>query len=258
LVRHNGQRVYYEAEAAYTTEYQAVLDAMTTDPTGDTLTWQNDMVYSLDTAGIWDNLDVFYVCASNNEDNAKINWINPGTFDITDPGTTAPTFTRFEGWTGDGSSDYLSTNYNPFSEATYYLINDCSFGGYFRSLGASTDAFFGSSAANHVERYSATYRFEVNGNDATTYPLFSAGLFYADRALSTEAKFFSNGSLDQTDAHNSGAIPNADFVILNNNSTGFSSGQISIFFAGGSLADKAASFNTIIETYMDAIGKGVQ
>ena len=91
----------------YCIEYQAVLAAMTTDPSNDIKDYQNTMVEALVAGGYWARMDQLLITATevNTGGEALINWINPGTYDADNVDATA--WTTLEGYTGDATADYI-------------------------------------------------------------------------------------------------------------------------------------------------------
>lgn len=65
-----------------------------------------DLVGRVIDAGVWEELALFYVNAMHHEQAARVNLIDPGTYDLT--AVNSPAFDAFEGWTGNGSSAYLT------------------------------------------------------------------------------------------------------------------------------------------------------
>jgi hypothetical protein len=249
--------------SSYEAEYQAVLNAMTTDPSDANKGYQNDMVKSLVDGGYWARMDVLYIFATevNTASEALINWVNPGTNNAT--ALVTPTWTTLEGYTGDDATDGVTTNYNPSSEAVNISENDVAFGIYVRNdlQDASTEL---------VEAYSETNRywsarprntdntaaFRVNTNLATAIAsqTNSQGLYIATRRASNEQEFYRNGGSLATHTQNSLGLPNANVYLIR-----YTLYQAAIFFVMDAVSDaEATALNTIFETYMDAIGTGVQ
>jgi hypothetical protein len=114
--------------ADYETEYEALLSRMTTlgyTWPDDTLkVKQNTLVTALKSAGIWSKLDVLWVFATNNSNNATLNWITPASHQCTL--VNAPTFTASAGFKGNGTSSYLDTNFNMSTQGVKYVQNDAS------------------------------------------------------------------------------------------------------------------------------------
>ncbi len=86
----------------------------------------------------------------------------------------------------------------------------------------------------------------------------SRGFFMATRRGATDVEVYRNGS--SIVAHNAASvsIPNDVTELFAINGTNLDVTQISIALIMDGVSDaEAAAINTIIETYMDAIGKGV-
>src|SRR5690606_35810663 len=83
---------------------------MTTPPTRARQLLINTTITNLIAAGLWPKLDVLYLLAAADEQAARLNWKNPGTFTCT--AVNSPTFTADRGFAGDGSTSYLDTNFN--------------------------------------------------------------------------------------------------------------------------------------------------
>ena len=108
---------------SFDADYQAVLNYATTQgytlPSSGQQTLQNQLVVDLKDAGVWNKLDLFYVFAIDGDsDFASINWKDPNNFEITE--VNSPTFTTNVGFTGDGSSAKLYTNFNPSTDRVNY------------------------------------------------------------------------------------------------------------------------------------------
>jgi hypothetical protein len=134
-------------------DYQAVLDRSTalgyTAPSASQQTLQNTLVTDLKTAGVWDKLDLFYVFATDGDsDYATLNWKAPSSHQVTK--VSSPTFTADSGFSGDGSTAYLDTNFSIANDATNYTQNNASTFTYFVSDLSQTD-FVAYGARNDVD-----------------------------------------------------------------------------------------------------------
>lgn len=107
-------------------EAEALVERMASAPNDDRKELIDTLVGALKTAGSWTKLDALYVTAAHDSQAAKLNWI-ADQYNITDPGTTNPTFTADRGFTGDGTTDYLSTNFDPTTAPSpkYTLNSSC-------------------------------------------------------------------------------------------------------------------------------------
>jgi len=107
-------------------EYRTVYNSMTTKPSESVTLAQNTLVESLVNAGVWDKLDVFYNFANeiNTAGEAQINWKTPGTRNATL--VNSPIFTSLAGFSTNGSSSYINTNYTPSTHRVNYSLNSAS------------------------------------------------------------------------------------------------------------------------------------
>jgi hypothetical protein len=99
----------------YDVDYEAVLTYATTQ--GYTLpglaqrALQSQLIQTLKTGSIWSQLDLFYIFATDGDSNfATLNWRNPSQYKASP--VNSPTFTSNSGFTGDGTSAYLTTGWN--------------------------------------------------------------------------------------------------------------------------------------------------
>ena len=108
----------------YNSDFQAVHDAFTTKPSSTYAGYWNTMVEEIGT--YWDSLDVFYFYAvhTNTAGEALLNWKLPGTYNATAYNT--PTFTAYEGFTGNGTTQYIDCNWNPAANGVNYVQNSAS------------------------------------------------------------------------------------------------------------------------------------
>lgn len=256
---------------AYEPEYQDVLSAMTTDPTGDTLTWQNDMVKSLIDGGYWDRMDLLYIFATtdNGGNEALLNWIAPtGAQNAT--AVDAPTWTALEGYAGDATADYINTNYDPSTDATNFILNSATIAVYNRVEVAGNlydmGVVSGTDQISFSSEYGSSTYSRINSNTSNTKSSStSIGFFMTTRTSSTNVEVYRNGvSLGSETNINSTAIPSGqDLIILGRNFGGtpqdFTNNQCSIALVMDGVSDAdALAINTIFETYMDNLGKGIQ
>lgn len=260
--------------AAFDADYQAVLDRGTTLgyslPTGTALTAGEQLVKDLKDAGIWNKLDLFYVFATNGDsDFATLNWKTPASFQATK--VNSPTFTSLEGFTGDGATSYLNTNYNPRTSGVNYQQDSASYGYYCRTNNIGLYAGMGGRTASLTNRsfdivgvsVPNSSQFDINNSSGTTQGTISdsSGFFHANRSGSGTSALYRNGNLAITGVRTSDGTPNLPLFVLASNDAGspslFSNRQLSIAFAGASLLSERVDFFNAIETYMDAIGKGV-
>jgi len=259
---------YNRAVSSYSTEYQTVYNAMTNKPTSAIAEEQNTMVSSLVSAGVWAELDALYIFAvhTNDDSEALINWVNPGINDATIG--VSPTFTAYEGFQGNGTTQYINLNFNPTTDGSNFTINDCSFYNYIRNnVKEDTYDFGGYDGSNRAmfRAYGSTDQVFIGINTTTGRTASntdSRGFFYSERTASNSMEFFRNDSSLGTDSTASSGRPNVDLYACAQNNNGspgnFSTRQISVIGFGGALTSgQQTTLMNAIETYMDSNGKGV-
>jgi hypothetical protein len=106
-------------------DYKAILDYATTQgytlPSASQQLLQEQLIIDLKSAGVWSKLDTFGVFATDgNSDFALIDWIRLSQYTA----VNSPTFTSNGGFTGNGTSSYIDTNYNPSTSGVNYTLND--------------------------------------------------------------------------------------------------------------------------------------
>jgi hypothetical protein len=108
------------AAPSFDADYQAVLNYGTTQgytlPSAGQQTLQNQLVLDLKAGGIWSKLDTFAVFATDGDsDFALIDWKRLSDY----TGVNSPTFTINQGFTGNGTSSYIDTNFQPINGTNY-------------------------------------------------------------------------------------------------------------------------------------------
>ena len=249
--------------SAYCSEYQAVYDAFSVKPPAAIAAAQNTMVADLVAGGYWAGLDWFYDAGAYAEADININWINPGTYDLTKNGII--TWVQNTGVTSNGTTGYYNTNCNFGDGGSYNFVqNDAMIFCYIRTNIAENNIEFGvigtGDIYNQVRNLGDNCVVRINDdsnlNQASTN---STGLWTITRNVATKS-VVRNGSLFSTTSQTSTGVVNADMYLLAWNSAGpglYSTRQISIWGAGKYTTMNIPAITTIIETYMDAKGVGV-
>jgi hypothetical protein len=221
-------------EGSYSSQFQTVLNAMTNPTTGDTLGWCDTLCIMLDTAGFWDRHDYLLV-ATNNSTNALINWIDPGNPDADNVSSTA--FTPWEGFTGDGSADYISTNWIPGTHGDDYTQNSAAF--YIWLLKDQTENIHlmgTSDNTNLLLPRTTTHGLFARINmtssnyiqiDASSIP--SDTLYIVSRTGANNIEVYVGSTSVGEDTDASTSLSSSEFTILTRNQVNFSTQQFFIF-----------------------------
>jgi len=261
----------FKSSSSFSAEYQAVYDSFTTPPSGAIAAEQNTMVEALVVAGVWTKLACFYVMAqsTNGGGEALINWINPGTYDLSLYGGTDPTFTALEGFTAlIPQTAGMDTQYDPsIHGGSIYTLNAASFGYYCRTNSDGNFVDMGIEETNDAWIYSRTgnscnFRINIATTDFNAGQTDSSGFYICVRTAANASTLYRNGSVLGTNAGNSTALPARSFYIGArhgaagpSNTTGR---QYSIGFVGGVLDNtEQTAFTAAVEAYMDSNSKGV-
>lgn len=252
----------------YCDEYNAVLAAMTTEPSLVNKGYQNTMVQALVDGGYWARMDLFYVFATelNTGSEAYINWITPGTYNAT-VGATTVNFAAYDGVSSDGTG-YLTTGYNPSTNADNIGLDDLTIGAYTITSDYLATVVFGVSDGTQMiimtpittgpvirVRLCNDINFEANSTEG-------GGLAVGTRRGNTDSELYQNGSSIGTGSSESYSLPNQIMYLCANDNNGSAGGHsrdvlsIAFLMDGISDAENTAIFN-IIEEYMDSIGSGV-
>jgi hypothetical protein len=247
-------------------EYQAVYDEFTDPPSNTIANLQNAMVKSLVDGGYWARMDLFYVMANKVEADALLMWLDPaaGTYDLVETGAGNLTFTSYEGFAGDGTN-YLTTGWDEATNGSNAQQNSATLGIYVRTDRQAAEYEIGTT--DGTNQFSLATRYDANGlysriNATTAMNLANAdsrGFYLSTRTASNNTNLYKNGAYVGNNTNSSTAEPNVDLSILARATAAQSQKQVSIAMVMNAVsAADAAAINTIIETYMDALGKGVQ
>lgn len=253
LLGGGARAVTYDAAAS------TLFAAMTTPPTTARKAQINTLILALKAAGVWSLLDVFYVLAAADSQAARLNWKTPGTFDAV--AVSSPSFTADRGYTGDGSTSRLRTQFTPSVNGVNYTQNDAAAWLWNLTEGQdNTGQELGNAVTprtfTRIRNTSNQAIMAVNsGSTSTTVANSTAlGFFGSQRVSGTTVNVFKNGASLGTSAPGAAAITATEQWICGANSTVFSARQIAAASWGASLAGKEAAFYSALLTYMQSVG----
>lgn len=219
-------------------------------PSSNTLSALDIFMQSLIDAGIDTKLDCLWILATDGDENvAKTNIINPGTYDLATVGTV--TFTENQGFAGDGASGYLRTNFVPATHGVNWDGQglDASFGFYYRIAG-TTGHPMGSGFADNSKRRGLAGNINSNSVSAS---IAAPNLYHLD-LNSLEKLVFESGSEVYSSTSTSNPDSSNEFTILAEAvGSALCNCQISMAFIGASLASKASSLDSALNTYISSL-----
>lgn len=237
---------------------QAGIDGVTI-PTPICIGEINALITGEKTDGTYVTKGCYYITENDGSSGFSLyNYKNTATFKLIINGTV--TWTSRKGFTGNGTTGFLNTQYNT-STAADFTQNDCGYGVYVYSEG-NTGQILGNVATGarvSLNNSARSTTFEVTGNTNPNYvDDWGVGYYHTYRSASGNINGAKNSVLYSsavTDA--SVARPNANIYILARNNAGtadsFSNATVSHFWAGASLGSGAASMYGRWATYHQAI-----
>jgi len=259
-----------EAETSqyiYQPESLALFARMEVQPSDERKQLINNLIIDLKAAGLWSGFDAFWMFAAHDDQAALLNWVEN---DHNCTSANSPAFEANRGYTGNGSSSYLNTDFIPSTDGVNYLLNDGSFGVYIRNaVDADVVDMGGRGATSTHYLYIKTYFvgalfLAINGGTNFSFedPVSSAGFTVVSRNASNSFTIYKNGDLHDTISGNSVDRPPVAIYILAQNMNGtaqsFSTRQVAFAFIAGALsANEQEPLFNLVEAYLDAIGAGV-
>jgi hypothetical protein len=249
--------------------YQAVLDYATANsiplPDASLQAKQNAYVVGCRAAGLLNKWDVKYVFACHDRDFAKINWMNPGTYNCTENGTLA--FTANVGFRSNGTTGYLDSGWRPILDGPLYTRNDASVS-YFVENNDGTAGMneYGVSTASLAQSMFANTRnaannliSRINENGSISYSnTNSIGRYCNQRTASNATESYKDGLLKISGSGGSTLLGNTGsmFICANNidgAAGGFSIKNISDLSAGASLGSLAVDDSDLWYDYFNSL-----
>ena len=241
---------------SYDTDAQAYFTALPSDP-GTTFkdAW-NQCVIDLKAAGIYSKCIALYPLPGTSAGNNAVNAKNPGTYDITWSGTITH---DSNGFTGNGGAVHGATGITPSSHMT---LNDTHLSVYCRTTAASSNPDMGCIATDRINlavRIGSNTITEHGSNFIVSANSDGKGFYVTTRRSNTDLELYKNGSTMSTNTGaGGGSLPNTILAVGGSTGQGGSNHNIAFASVGSSLTDtEVANFHTAIETFQDALGRGV-
>lgn len=257
------QGVIFSANAS---QYFARYD---TKPGADTLAMYAEFIDSLTLNGVWSALDEFGVLANNTSANALLGM--KGYKDVT--AVNSPAFVPYRGFTSNGTTSYLNTNYTPGTHGIAMTANSVSFGVYSRKDTADVNPVMGLQASTPSTSVMYIYpKYTDNKiyySPNTTSGTFSVsitntlGLISANRNRSDSIQVYQRGVKIGSAASASTFLITAYPLLLctankSGGATEFTKRQIAFWFVGGSLtAQQHLNLYNCLQRLLTKIGANV-
>ena len=214
-----------------------------------------------------DAFDVMYILAGETAESSLRNLVKDAHYATA---VNSPTFTAFEGFISNGTSQYLKTGYIPSVNGSAYLLNSASMGCYTRTNNASADVveIGARTAPGNRDAFiqcfappANTVKATLNSGQVIHKAVTSLGFSIGTRTSVNNIKAYRNKT-GTADSDLSYAVPVYEVYILALNQSNipivYSNRQVSFAFMGKGLSDSEVGIIVdAFEAYMDANGKGV-
>ena len=247
-------------------EYQAVLDYATTQtytlPTISQRNQQNLLLYNLKQDGIWSKLDTFSVFATDGDsDFALIDWKRL----IQYTAVNSPTFTMNQGFTSNGTSSYILSNFFPLTSSVNYALNSTSFGVYQTQNDNSIFNAHGIYSSNNSGIYlnpktvgGPIRSWNNSGGVSTGVVSDRNGLTSTIRTDSTNVNHYRDSSLVASYSRSTTALPSNNVVLLASGSPttvlDFCTDTLhSTYLGSGLTTTEHSNFSAALITYKNAL-----
>jgi hypothetical protein len=240
---------------SFDADYQAVLDYATTQgytlPSSGQQALQNQLVVDLKDGGIWSKLDTFGVFATDGDsDFALIDWIR-----LTDyTAVNSPTFTTNDGFSGNGTSAYIDTNFNPTIGTNNFTLNDACFGGVKDIIVPNSGYFIGTIVASrNLLRALASGNNRINQTtNFVPQPNFADFNFVAIHRDSSTTGALSYDDTITTAIATSSSITDSNQFILRS-ATIYANYGARMYFSGSNLISENTDFYNAWNNYFNAL-----
>lgn len=238
-------------------EATALIARMSTAP-NDTRKAQIDtLVGALKTAGVWAKLDALYVLAAADSQASLLNWLG-STFDATAVSTT---FTADRGHTGNGTSAYISTGFNPTTATTPKFVQNSGHMSFWsRTSGQSSNVDMGNFNSLIVCRNGSNQTSHRINAAASGVPsnLDGSGFFATSRTGTANVdNFLYRNGVALGGSNTSEAPNNSEIRVLGRGgaSLSYSARECAAASIGGGLtAGEVTDFYNALNTYLVAVG----
>jgi hypothetical protein len=245
------------ASTVFLPETQALFARMTTPPTYARAVLINTLVGSLVTAGAWSKMDAWWVPAAADTQASLLNWTS-SSYTLTP--VNAPAFAADRGYTGNGTTSYLDTGFNPVTAAGQFSRDSACFG--FWCVNEVTNAnpsgsWDGTDGVTVAPRSGGGYAsFRVNQATALSVAsVVTKGLTVANRSAAGAMQGYRNGVSVGSATTASTAMNSLNLYLCSFSGVGFNTYQHGAAFAGSSLSapEQLAVYNAL-NAYMIGVG----
>lgn len=239
-------------------ETALLLGRMTTAPTRLRAQQINTLIASLIVIDFWQRLDTFYITAAADAQAAKLNWCGNPVYDLV--ATNSPAFSANLGFTGDGVTSYLASNFNPTTAAGQFSLNSANMGVWLNVNQQQLTGVIGNTSNGGcyiIPRDTSnimSYRLS-QGSASAPANSNSKGYLVINRTGVNSTQAFANAVSLGTTSIASTTLSNAGIDVCRASATSFSTNQVAAAHWGRALTPAlvAAAYTRLL-AYMLAVG----
>jgi len=253
-----------EPEHLYDPDAMLYFEQLTPQPSALYKEAINTLIKQLKSDGNWNKLDRLWNFATEYQQHATISIVTPTSTAITE--VNSPTWVASLGYTGNGTTQYLDTGFNP-SSGGMYTQNNGSIGFYSRTnsdlaSGVDMGCSYGASTITIFARNTNTFYNRINAASSTGVSnADSRGFFAGSRSSSTTQLGFKNGSQVSSGSQTSNALVNYNMYIMAYNYNGggpanWTTRQYAMAFIGTGAIDQGTLY-AAIQTFATTMGFNV-
>lgn len=217
-------------------------------PSSEQIAKQSNLISSLQAAGIWRLLDVFYIMNAGSQEYSTLNFKNPNVNQITL--LNSPAWANNGGFTGNGTNSYLNTNFNPVTQGVNYTLDNAS-----RIIWVKTDSgsLIDGITTSGNNRSTTILSTQQRINQGTTNLNASAnlagvGLKAINRTSNSNVDIFVNTTQLSRTAASSSVVSEDQFI--HRSGTVYGTNEISIYGMGADLSSLNTQLYNALNTYM--------
>jgi hypothetical protein len=206
---------------------------------------QNDLLVALKAGGVWEKLDTFALFANDgSSDFGLICWKRLALMTA----VNSPTWTSNQGFTGNGTSSYIDTNFNPSVNGVNYTLDNASRYALFTGTNTTIDGNSVGSQYNQFRRGSSTAHTINSSNLLNSSFSFAENVIISiHRTSANDVTLFNNKTPSERTSL-SGVLPNVNQFILRR-TTLYSDNMVKFYAMGASLVSENNAFVDALNTY---------
>lgn len=231
----------------------ALFAAMAVQPSAARKANINTTIVALKAAGLWTTIDRLHVTKAHTSQAALLDWktaANSAT------ARNVPTFTADAGFTSDGSTSDLETNFNPATAGGNFALNSNGLWMWVGAIPIAATSFPAGNANNRIGRSTTNNnqlaRNAAAVNDSSSTPILANTLFGNSRTGAAGYDLYQGGVGVQNIVRVSSALSSANMTFLSAAAAGYTAGLpiLAGIISGGWTAPQVAAAQTIIAAYM--------